>query len=128
MAFDTNTMYFAGTSSISASVSSSALVIYATPVRGLGVRVSVPSGDASHTLTMKLHTSTDGSTYTSVRSTAAIAVPSSGADYYLELPYLKGKTYTKLELEVSAGSSFGYIEAGIDSFNAGVDRETHWAD
>lgn len=128
MAFDTNLMYFAGTSDISASVSSSALTLYAIPVKHLGVRVSVPDGDASHTLTMKLHTSTDGSTYTNVRSTAAIAVPDGGADYYLELPHYNGKLYTKLELEVSGGSDFGNVEAGIDQFNVGISRATHWAD
>lgn len=128
MAFDTNLMYFAGTSDISASVSSSAITLYAIPVHGLGVRVSCPSGNASDDLVIKLHTSTDGSTYTEVSRVTANNVPAAGADYYIDLPYYNGKIYTKLELEVTGGTGFGAVVAGIDQFNTGVDRATHWAD
>lgn len=126
--FDDNLMFFEGTRDISAHLSSSALTVYDTPIKGMGIRVSYPScTDATYTANEKLFGSKLGVTYSLLAQNIATAVPVAGADHFLQIPHLEGKWYLKLELENSAGS-LGKAIAGIVLGEGGdTDRSVDWS-
>jgi hypothetical protein len=100
---------------------------------GMAVQVVVPTANgANDTLTFKVYTSLDNSTYNLVAGWAkgAAQKPSGGMTAIIPFPVIPGKQYVKVEFIGTAASTtynFGAVVAGIIP-NPGYewDRTHHW--
>lgn len=129
--FDSNLMFRTQTA-MTVSESLGPLTIYGTPIRGMNVRITIPSSNLNDTVLPTLFASTDGSTYNVLSRYGAGATKCTGGKE-LNLPFMlpKGqKTYLKLELSVALASTtgvFGVVVAGLTmGGGADVDRTKSW--
>lgn len=129
--FDSNLMFMT-TGDLTESMSLGPLTIYGTPIHGMAVRISVPTGYLNDTIAAKLYASTNGTNYNVLAAHAKGAVNTiGGVDIMVPFALPKGlKTYLKLELSVLIASTtavFGAVKAGIVlGGGASIDRSVDW--
>lgn len=125
MAFDDQLMFrTSGDGNLTADASVGPVTHRDTGVKGMGVRITVPSATAdADELKVKVWVSGDNSTYTLKAQLEGgfVSPGTSGAEYYI--PLSTTKKYSKVEFDVSATTpNFGPVRAGLVSERRGIDR------
>jgi len=126
MAFDNELMYRT-TGSLTTNASLGPVTHRDTGIRGMGVRISVPSStEATAELLARVWVSADNSTYTlKCTAEAGYQTASGGLEFYI--PLSTTKKYSKLELLVSGTTpNFGAVQAGLVLEQRGIDRTTNF--
>ena len=122
-AFDANLM-FRTTANLTVSESSSGIKIRKTSIRGMAVRVVVPTAFADgDTIMGKVYESDDNSSFNLISQSAVKSgYNTAPGDFFV--PFVSKKKYVKLELVVTsttaANINFGAVKAGL-VFNVGFD-------
>lgn len=116
-AFD-HALMFQSTGNITATgYATNALKIYGTPVRGLGVRVNIPSTPGTTVpILPSLYVSADNSTYHLASTYPGGAQSVASGAIEMIFGFHTNKKYAKLYFTVTSGttgSSFGAVQAGI---------------
>lgn len=129
MAFDDQLMYrSSGDGNLSSNESAGPVTHRDTGVRGMGVRITVPSStEASAEIAAKVYVSDDNSTYTvAAQLEGGYQAPGTGgAEYYI--PLSTKKKYSKVELLVSGTTTnFGAVRAGLVAEQRGLDRSVNF--
>jgi hypothetical protein len=115
--FDANLM-LRTTGTLTADESVGPVTIYGGRRKGYAARIIVPSAyGANDTIQAKVYTSTDGSTYNLIaQSVGAVKPGSTGVELIVPFTPPPGKTYVKVELDVTVASTtatFGTTMVGI---------------
>ena len=129
--FDAELMFATG-ADVTADVSYDAIEVWGQVEKGMAARVVVEDAfGANDTMLVKVHTSTDGSTYNLVAQNVEGAVKVDGGyEFLVPFPVQAGKNYVKVELDITAASTtskFDDVYAGIiPNIGPGFDRQSHW--
>jgi len=130
--FDSNLM-FRTTGNLTVSESCGPLTVYGTGIKGMAVKIIIPSANLADSVLPVLYTSSDATTYYVLAKYIDGAVLCTGGkELYLPFVIPKGeKRYLKLELSVSLNSTtgvFGACRAGVVlGGGADIDRTVSWS-
>lgn len=129
--FDAELMFDTGTD-LTADISYDAIEVWGQIEKGMAVRVVVEDAfGANDTMLPKVHVSTDGTNYNMVIEAIDGAVKVKGGyEFMIPFPVFPGKTYVKLELDLTVASTtaeFKDVYAGIvPNVGQPFDRTSNW--